>query len=163
MKRLVVMGLIGLFSANTIAQADRENLSIDVMVERLAPAPKTRALTRNIVPTPAKLDLTIHFDFDSNKLQDRSKPLLDNLAAAMKTERLGELKFRVEGHTDAKGAAIYNEALSKRRADAVVSYLLQRGINTERLQPEGKAFRELFDTAEPLSALNRRVSIVTVD
>jgi outer membrane protein OmpA-like peptidoglycan-associated protein len=163
MKCLVVVGLIGLFSATAGAQVDRENLSVDAMVEKLAPAPKTRALTRNIVPTPAKLDLTIHFDFNSNKLQDQSKPLLDNLAAAMKTERLGELKFRVEGHTDAKGTATYNEALSKRRADAVVSYLSLRGINTERLQPEGKGFRELFDTAEPLSALNRRVSIVTVD
>jgi outer membrane protein OmpA-like peptidoglycan-associated protein len=163
MKCLVVVGLIGLFSATAGAQADREKLSVDAMVEKLAPAPKTRALTRNIVPTSAKLDLTIHFDFNSNKLQDQSKPLLDNLAAAMKTERLGELKFRVEGHTDAKGTATYNEALSKRRADAVVSYLSLRGINTERLQPEGKGFRELFDTAEPLSALNRRVSIVTVD
>ena len=163
MKCLVVVGLIGLFSATAGAQVDRESLSVDAMVEKQAPTPKTRALTRNIVPTPAKLDLTIHFDFNSNKLQDQSKPLLDNLAAAMKTERLGELKFRVEGHTDAKGTATYNEALSKRRADAVVSDLSLRGINTERLQSEGKGFRELFDTAEPLSALNRRVSIVTVD
>jgi outer membrane protein OmpA-like peptidoglycan-associated protein len=115
------------------------------------------------VPTQAKLDLTIHFDFNSDKLQDRSKPLLDNLASAMKNDRLSELKFRVEGHTDAKGTATYNEALSKRRADAVVTYLAQQGITTGRLQPEGKGFKELFITAEPLSALNRRVSIVTVN
>jgi len=112
---------------------------------------------------PAKVDLTIHFDFNSNKLQDRSKPQLDDLAAAMKTERLGELKFRVEGHTDAKGTATYNEALSRRRADAVVSYLTQRGIDTARLQPQGKGFTELLNAAEPFSASNRRVSIVTVD
>jgi hypothetical protein len=71
MKRWVVLGLIGLFSVTTMAQTDRENLSVDSMVEKLAPAPKTRGLTRNLVPTQAKLDLTIHFDFNSDKLQER--------------------------------------------------------------------------------------------
>jgi len=163
MRRWVLLGLIGLFSANTTAQTDRENLSVDSMVEKLAPAPKTRSLTRNLVPTQAKLDLTIHFDFNSDKLQDRSKPLLDNLASAMKNDRLSELKFRVEGHTDAKGTAAYNEALSKRRADAVVSYLSQQGIIAGRLQPEGKGFRELFDATNPQSETNRRVTIVSAE
>lgn len=163
MKQWVVLGLIGLFSVTAIAQTDRENLSVDSMVEKLAPAPKTRSLTRNLVPTQAKLDLTIHFDFNSDKLQDRSKPLLDNLASAMKNDRLSELKFRVEGHTDAKGTAPYNEALSKRRADAVVSYLAQQGITASRLQPEGKGFRELFDTANPQAETNRRVTIVSLE
>jgi outer membrane protein OmpA-like peptidoglycan-associated protein len=163
MKRVIVLGLIGLFSVTAIAQTDRESLSVDSMVEKLAPAPKTRSMTRNLVPTQAKLDLTIHFDFNSDKLQDRSKPLLDNLASAMKNERLSELKFRVEGHTDAKGTASYNEALSKRRADAVVSYLAQQGIAASRLQPEGKGFRELFDSASPQAESNRRVTIITVD
>jgi hypothetical protein len=161
--RLLFTSLVSLPYVVAGAQTDREHLSVDSMVEKLAPAPRTRGITRNIVPTPAKIDLTVHFDFNSNNLQDRSKPLLDNLAAAMKNDRLSELKFRVEGHTDAKGSASYNEALSRRRADAVVSYLAQQGINTTRLQPEGKGFRELFDAAEPLSALNRRVSVVTIE
>ena len=163
MKRVIVLGLIGLFSVTAIAQTDRESLSVDSMVEKLAPAPKTRSMTRNLVPTQAKLDLTIHFDFNSDKLQDRSKPLIDNLASAMRNERLSELKFRVEGHTDAKGTATYNEALSKRRADAVVSYLAQQGIAASRLQPEGKGFRELFDTANPQAETNRRVTVVSVE
>jgi outer membrane protein OmpA-like peptidoglycan-associated protein len=163
MKRVIALGLIGLFSVTAIAQTDRESLSVDSMVEKLAPAPKTRSMTRNLVPTQAKLDLTIHFDFNSDKLQDRSKPLIDNLASAMRNERLSELKFRVEGHTDAKGTATYNEALSKRRADAVVGYLAQQGIAASRLQPEGKGFRELFDTANPQAETNRRVTVVSVE
>jgi outer membrane protein OmpA-like peptidoglycan-associated protein len=163
MKRWVALGLFGLFSVATMAQTDRENLSVDSMVEKLAPAPKTRSLTRNLVPTQAKLDLTIHFDFNSDKLQDRSKPLLDNLASAMKNDRLSELKFRVEGHTDAKGTAAYNEALSKRRADAVVVYLSANGVYAERLRAEGKGFRELFDSANPQAESNRRVTIVSID
>jgi outer membrane protein OmpA-like peptidoglycan-associated protein len=163
MKLLFVLGLIGLLSSIANAETERKNLSVDSMIEKLVPTPKTRSLTRNLVPTPPKLDLTIHFDYNSGKLQNRSKPLLEDLAAAMKNERLSELSFRVEGHTDAKGSAAYNEGLSKRRADAVVAHLTQLGISAQRLQPEGKGFRELFDTTEPLSALNRRVSIVTVD
>jgi len=81
----------------------------------------------------------------------------------MRTERLSELKCRVEGQTRAKGTAAYNEALSTCRADTVIRYLSQRGIDTARLQPQGKGFRELSNTAGPLSALNRRVSIVTMD
>jgi outer membrane protein OmpA-like peptidoglycan-associated protein len=151
-----------MFSVTAISQTDRENLSVDSMVEKLAPSPKTRSLTRNLVPTPAKLDLTIHFDFNSDKLQDRSKPLLDNLASAMKNDRLSELKFRVEGHTDAKGTATYNEALSKRRADSVVTYLSQQGIAAGRLTPEGKGFRELLDPANPQAERNRRVTIASL-
>jgi hypothetical protein len=161
--RSLFIAFVCLTSVFANAQTDRENLSVDSMVERLAPAPKTRGITRNIVPSPAKIDLTIHFDFNSDKLQARSKPLLDNLATAMKNQRLSDLKFRVEGHTDAKGSATYNEVLSRRRADAVVGYLTQQGIDETRLQPDGKGFRELFDIAEPLSSLNRRVSIVTIE
>jgi len=163
MKRLVLIGVVSLFSGSATAQGDRETLSVDAIVETFAPPPTTPYLYRNLQVTPTKLDFTIHFDFNSNRLQDQSKPHLDNLAAAMRTERLSALKFRVEGHTDAKGTAIYNEALSRRRADAVVSYLSQQGIDTTRLQPEGKGFRELSNTAEPFSASNRRVSIVRVD
>jgi outer membrane protein OmpA-like peptidoglycan-associated protein len=158
----MIVGLIGLSTVATMAQTERENISIDSMVEKLAPSPKTRSLTRNLVPTPAKLDLTIHFDFNSDKLQDRSKPLLDNLASAMKNERLSELKFRVEGHTDGKGTATYNEALSKRRADTVVTYLSQQGIAAGRLTPEGKGFRELLDPANPQAETNRRVTIASL-
>jgi outer membrane protein OmpA-like peptidoglycan-associated protein len=156
-----VLGLIGLVSATAMAQNDRENLSVETMVERLTPAPKTRGLTRNLVPTESKLDLTIHFDFDSDKLKERSKPMLDNLASAMQNDRLNALKFRIEGHTDAKGSATYNETLSKRRADAVVAYLSQKGIHSGRLQPEGKGSRELFDAAHPQAETNRRVTIIS--
>jgi hypothetical protein len=43
MKRWVALGLIGLFSANTMAQTDRENLSVDSMVEKLSPRPRPEA------------------------------------------------------------------------------------------------------------------------
>lgn len=110
-----------------------------------------------------KIDLTVHFDFNSDKIQGRSKPLLDKVVRVMTDQRLDALRFRVEGHTDAKGGAAYNESLSKRRADAVVIYLAQQGVQTARLKAEGKGFRELADSADPSSGLNRRVTIVSLE
>ena len=143
-------------SAQLVQQASKDDL-----IEKLTPpdAPKTRSLGRNIVPKPVTLDLSITFDFDSANLQASSKPLLDNLASAMNSERLASLKFRVEGHTDAKGKAEYNQELSARRALAVQNYLISQSVSNDRLQAEGKGFSELLMPDKPLASENRRVRI----
>lgn len=142
-------------SAQLVQEASKEDL-----IEKLAPpAPKTRSLGRNLAPKPVTVDLSIHFDFDSANLQSSSKPLLDNLASAMNSERLASLKFRVEGHTDAKGKAEYNQELSARRAQAVQNYLISQNVSPDRLQAEGKGFSELLLPDKPLASENRRVRI----
>ena len=142
-------------SAQLVQQASTEDL-----IDKLTPpAPKTRSLGRNIAPKPVTIDLSINFDFDSANLQASSKPLLDNLAAAMNSERLASLKFRVEGHTDAKGKAEYNQELSARRALAVQNYLISQNVANDRLQAEGKGFSELLLPEKPLASENRRVRI----
>jgi outer membrane protein OmpA-like peptidoglycan-associated protein len=107
------------------------------------------------------LDLTVHFDFDSATIRAESKKPLQDLAQALQDGRLSSFRFQVEGHTDAQGTAAYNDSLSERRAQAVVGFLSSEGVGTERLQPVGKGFRELLDTADPKSAKNRRVRILT--
>ena len=101
-----------------------KNASVDQLVEQLAgpEQPLTRSL-RNLKPEPRSIDLVIQFDFDSAKLQESSKPLLDNLVTAMKTDRLINIRFKVEGHTDAKGSENYNQNLSMRRAESVFTWL----------------------------------------
>lgn len=145
-------------SAQLVQQASKEDL-----IEKLTPpaAPTTRSL-RNLVPKPVNVDLSINFDFDSDRLQASSKPLLDNLALAMNSERLGALKFKVEGHTDAKGKSDYNQALSTRRASAVQAYLVGQNVTAERLQSEGKGASELLMPEKPLASENRRVRISLV-
>ena len=145
-------------SAQLVQQASKEDL-----IEKLTPPPPptTRSL-RNLVPKPVNVDLSINFDFDSARLQASSKPLLDNLAQAMNSERLGALKFKVEGHTDAKGKNEYNQELSTRRASAVQAYLVGQSVNAERLQSEGKGASELLVPEKPLASENRRVRISLV-
>jgi outer membrane protein OmpA-like peptidoglycan-associated protein len=103
----------------------------------------------------------IQFDFDSARLQEASKPLLNSLAQAFKTDQLRSFTFSIEGHTDARGTAEYNQKLSLRRADAVVTYLRSRGIEQSRLSPQGKGFNELLLPQAPLDEANRRVRITT--
>lgn len=162
MKRLAIalaIILIGVSaSAQLVQQASKEDL-IDKLTP--PPPPATRSL-RNLVPKPVNVDLSINFDFDSARLQASSKPLLDNLAQAMNSERLGPLKFKVEGHTDAKGKSDYNQELSSRRASAVQAYLIGQNVNADRLQAEGKGASDLLTPEKPLASENRRVRISLV-
>jgi OmpA-OmpF porin, OOP family len=48
-----------------------------------------------------------------------------------------EVRFEISGHTDDRGKAEYNKDLSHRRAQAVVDYLVKKGIAAERLQSVG--------------------------
>lgn len=142
-------------------------LTVEEMVQSLAPKAQTRSLspsgsgaqTRNLMPV---LDLTVNFDFDSAKLRDDSKGLLVNLSSALTDPRLATFRFQVEGHTDAKGTAQYNDQLSARRAQSVVNFLSEKGVEASKLQPVGKGFKELLIPAEPLASQNRRVRVITL-
>ena len=165
MKKLVIYGALTLaaLSALPVNAQPRADASVEEIVQALTPQPKTRSLGRNMKVEPAKIDLTINFDFDSAKLKEESKPQLERLAQALRTERLAALKFQIEGHTDAQGTAAYNDALSTRRAATVVSFLTQSGVETERLQSVGKGFTDLLEPSDPKSPKNRRVRILTLD
>jgi outer membrane protein OmpA-like peptidoglycan-associated protein len=150
-----------LWAVPTLAIAQNTPLNVEEMVRALTPPAKTRSLgapTRNLQPS---LDLTIHFDLDSAVIREESKKPLQNLATALKDGRLGSFKFQVEGHTDSRGTAAYNEALSARRAEAVKTFLNTEGVAPDRLVSVGKGFREPLDTVDPKAAINRRVRIVT--
>ena len=165
MRKLVIYGALTLaaLSALPVNAQPRADASVEEIVQALTPQPKTRSLGRNMKVEPAKIDLTINFDFDSAKLKEESKPQLERLAEALKTERLATLKFQVEGHTDAQGTPAYNDALSTRRAASVVSFLSQSGVEPQRLQSVGKGFTDLLEPSDPKSPKNRRVRILTLD
>jgi len=146
-------------SLGLCAQA-QDGPSTEAMIDALAPAPATTRSLRNLQVQPRQLDLNVQFDFDSARLTPESIALLERLSQALLSERLQAQRFRVEGHTDGKGQAAYNQQLSARRAAAVVQYLAQQGVQTDRLQALGKGFSELLKPEDPLAADNRRVRIV---
>jgi outer membrane protein OmpA-like peptidoglycan-associated protein len=164
MKKALLAVATAMLSSVAMAQAPIGHATADELVDKLAPPPvaTTRSL-RNIVPQRRQIDLVVNFDFDSARLQPASRPLLESLAQAMNNERLQAIRFKVEGHTDGKGTARYNDELSARRSQAVAAFLAEQGVSSTRLETVGKGFTELLVPDRPEAAENRRVRIVTVD
>lgn len=73
----------------------------------------------------------IFFDFDKATLRPESTNELERLTKLLND--VPTLKIEISGHTDAKGAADYNQKLSQNRAKAVVDYLVKAGIAADRL------------------------------
>ena len=52
-------------------------------------------------------------------------------------------KMEIASHTDSRGGSASNQALSERRAQSVVNYLISKGVNTSRLVANGYGERKL--------------------
>ena len=107
-------------------------------------------------PSPARFDLLVSFDFNSDKLTQAARDNLDQFAKALMDPRLKGEKFEIDGHTDATGAEDYNQGLSERRAAAVVAYLAGKGIDASELIAKGFG-KTRPRVADPYSPENRRV------
>jgi outer membrane protein OmpA-like peptidoglycan-associated protein len=101
----------------------------------------------------------ILFDYNSYALRQESKATLQNLADNFR--KYPDEQISVEGHTDAIGTHESNQRLSEQRADGVRNYLVDQGVNGQRVTSVG--FGETRpkasnDTPEGRQ-LNRRVEI----
>ena len=103
----------------------------------------------------------VNFATDSAALTSTAKGILDGAVATLQGSD-GYVDVRVEGHTDSRGSEAYNLALSQRRAESVVAYLVSQGVNGSRLHPVGMG--EGYPVADNGTAAgraaNRRVDFV---
>lgn len=99
----------------------------------------------------------INFDTGSSNIPDANKSILDQAAALIK--RAPHVHLTVKGHTDAVGNAVANKALSQKRAQAVVDYLVKQGVDPAQLQAVGYgAEQPVADNATPEGQFkNRRI------
>lgn len=124
------------------------------------PAPVAPAALPNPVLRAA---FRVEFDFNSARIRPESRETLDRVAAVMTAREAGRTRFRIVGHTDAVGGDSVNLALSRKRAQAVVDYLVTRHqVRRDRLEASGLGARELLLPEEPKAAANRRVEIVNL-
>jgi len=102
------------------------------------------------------------FDFDKYNIKPQFSHLLDEVAVVFQNNP--GLRAQIEGHTDSIGTKAYNLKLSMRRANAVIDYLVRKGVGKNRLSAEGFGFSQPIATNETAEgrALNRRVQIVPV-
>ncbi len=101
----------------------------------------------------------ITFATDSANISPQFYPVLDSVALVLK--EFNDTSINVSGFTDSTGSDSYNQLLSERRANSVASYLVQRGVNHNRIQARG--FGERYPVASNATAMgraqNRRVEI----
>ena len=125
-----------------------------------APDEAVRRAERNQAPS---IDLEIFFDYKSAEITPRAAAALTPLGRALSDARLAGDAFLIAGHTDAKGSADYNLALSQKRAEAVRQYLIANfGIDGKKLVATGMGFKHLKNAKDELAAENRRVQIVNL-
>ncbi|MCP4803850.1 MAG: OmpA family protein [Proteobacteria bacterium] len=151
----------------------------------LVSAPGYKPIVRQVVVTsetkevvqllmePSKADVTaeridlrdsVYFETNKDVIKAESFGLLDDVAAIMKAH--DELTLvRIEGHTDSRGNDAFNKDLSQRRADAVKTALVERGVEAERLEAVGWGEEKPLDPAENGAAWtkNRRVDFYVAE
>jgi len=106
----------------------------------------------------------IFFDFDKSELKEASFPELRRVIELM--NKNPDMRISVEGHTDNIGTVEYNIGLSNRRAEAVVNYLTENGISSERIETKGWGkSKPLVSNDDEIGgrALNRRVEFVILE
>lgn len=103
----------------------------------------------------------VYFASNDDRILSKSFPVLDAVANAIASLPTGRT-IGVEGHTDDRGALDHNMDLSARRAQSVVVYLVDKGIDEARLRPEGFGPTRPVDTNDTStgSANNRRVEFL---
>ncbi len=99
----------------------------------------------------------VNFGYDSADLTAAAKTNLDKLAQVLVNNP--DTNINIYGHTDSRGTDEYNQKLSERRANAVKSYLLSKGIATTRMMAMGVGEAEPVATNDTDAgrAQNRRV------
>jgi len=142
-------------------QAEPDVLSSDEIAESLQKdKPKTRGISRGFsVRVKAKVDLDIPFEHNSSTLARDAEEQLTQLSEALSRESLADFRFEVAGHTDASGSAEYNRQLSEKRAKTVLQYLVDAGVDQNRLEATGYGEDELLRSDDPTHSDNRRVEI----
>lgn len=141
-------------AGDTITAADLDRRVIDLFADLEADATEEG--------TMVELVGDVLFDFDEAELRSDADPVLEDLREL--AEGTGDVTISVVGHTDGVGSDDYNLGLSERRADAVVDGLVDRGVDSGRMESEGRGSSEPVaeeggDDDEQARAQNRRVEV----
>jgi outer membrane protein OmpA-like peptidoglycan-associated protein len=117
-----------------------------------------------IASTKPKIDLEIHFDFNSADISKDSMSAVKALGDALSDSQLRGSTFVVAGHTDGVGGDQFNQELSERRADTIKHYLVDHyHLASGDLVTVGYGKTKLKNATDPSDGANRRVQVVNMD
>jgi outer membrane protein OmpA-like peptidoglycan-associated protein len=135
--------------------------SAELADEELTPVSKDLYLPQIEIGVTVRLK-NIYFDFDKTTLKKESFVELNKVVEFFNQN--STLEVEIAGHTDDKGSEDYNANLSQGRSQAVVDYIISKGIDSYRLTAHGYGESKPIDTndSEDGRANNRRVEFTVV-
>ncbi|VAW70260.1 hypothetical protein MNBD_GAMMA09-1600 [hydrothermal vent metagenome] len=139
---------------DTTSENDRSQVITSVETEGGEIQRNQNSTSENVIPEPE--EKIISFAFNQSEVSDEYGELLWQYAQYLK-ENQGVV-LNVSGHTDSSGARVYNEALSKKRADQVANILLEFGAPADRLKVTGEGSEKPLANAV-LNREHRRVEL----
>lgn len=146
----------------TIAPVVAKSLEIQQVVDTIAVI--KNAIAAGISTENRSINFNdILFKYDSDSILTESNESLNEAFSFLND--IPQLKVKIVGHTSNEGKAKYNEKLSKKRAVAVLNYLVGKGISEDRMNAEGKGSSEPVaenDTDENKQK-NRRIQFIITD
>jgi peptidoglycan-associated lipoprotein len=106
---------------------------------------------------------TVHFDYDKSNLTEETRNQLVKDADWLR--RHDNKGVQIEGHCDRHGSTEYNLALGQKRADTVMHYLVNLGIDKNRISTVSYGKEKMVDDAETDEAdqKNRRANFYPVE
>ena len=130
-----------------------------------APTPPQTEVEKQLIETGSIVLRDVYFETAKAVLLPESEARLDEAGAAV--EKFADLKIEVQGHTDSRGTAKYNEKLSQARAEAVRDYLLAHfHLNADNVFAKGYGESQLAVSPEKSAddyAQNRRVVLRAIN
>lgn len=109
-----------------------------------------------------RVNLRLAFETGSARLTPAAVAQARVFGRALMLPQLANMRFRIEGHTDAVGSRASNVALSQRRAQSVADFLVAMGVPRGRLDVSGFGPDRPLPGTSGASAQNRRVEAVRV-
>ncbi|MCH7397433.1 OmpA family protein [Belliella sp. DSM 107340] len=106
----------------------------------------------------------IYYDLDKADIRPDAADELDKLVTILKDNPT--ISIELSSHTDARATDAYNDALSQRRAESAVAYIVSKGIDAERLVAKGYGKRQLIianATTEEEHQVNRRTEFKVIE
>lgn len=139
----------------TVTHAWVRRLIDDLKANKLAPS-KMAEMRANFEFKP------LYFDFDKATIRDEYKSYLKEMAVIVLSH--SDLRIKVTGHTDGDGSDAYNLDLSKRRANAILSFFVEQGLSPDRIEIDFRGKREPVapNTSAEGKQKNRRVDFAFI-
>jgi len=133
---------------------------MDRQEERLARIPGTTVERVEDNMLLVHFDSDLLFDVDSAMLTGNSRSALDEAASVLAEYR--KTAVIAQGHTDSTGSETHNQALSERRANAVMGHLVARGVEASRITSVGygEGYPVASNDTSTGRARNRRVDLL---